>query len=310
LPGQRPIAIGSSGAGGQAGAVAGRSREVRVSSLGGPSFQPAGIKANQPPGRRQDGQRKPPGAAALARIPVAITSSISLTTPADGSIFNALESRSVEVSGRVTGSATRVILSLSGSRLVVGVKDGQFKATIKPGTEVNELTACPDSPGAPECRTRFSMKFLNKGDIVVILNKSGGQKIRFKPGWRPHPLSGKGMDKNQPVQPEILVDEREGTASVRAAVPGIYAFALEYECPKTVEAAVDVYLYPFDDETKKVRRFPGIRLSGKGGCRVVRVLMPECVFWEDDGWFTGKIERSTSTTKVRQPEGILWKEEN
>lgn len=39
-----------------------------------------------------------------------------------------------------------------------------------------------------------------------------------------------------------------------------------------------------------------------------RVLLPWGVLWEQDDWFTGRVESVGTVTKFRMPEGVSWTE--
>ena len=51
----------------------------------------------------------------------------------------------------------------------------------------------------------------------------------------------------------------------------------------------------------------GLR-GGAAADKLVRILMPDGVFWDDNGWFSGVLESTRDTVKYKQPEGIAWRE--
>ena len=95
------------------------------------------------------------------------------------------------------------------------------------------------------------------------------------------------------------------------AVPGIYTVGVEYETGtgEVQEATFKVTLYGYDPSRKKTRTIGPAKLRGKGFLPAVRVLLPEAVFWEDESWFTGRMESGQGTMKYREPGGIVWTEE-
>ena len=51
-----------------------------------------------------------------------------------------------------------------------------------------------------------------------------------------------------------------------------------------------------------------VRLGSSGRAVLARVLLPQGVLWEQDGWFSGSSESVDTVTKFRFPEGINWVE--
>ena len=60
--------------------------------------------------------------------------------------------------------------------------------------------------------------------------------------------------------------------------------------------------------SKRKTRLFGPMLIGEEGTFIGRLLMPEGIFWDEDEWFTGKVEDGDSITKYNSPEGTTWKE--
>ena len=42
---------------------------------------------------------------------------------------------------------------------------------------------------------------------------------------------------------------------------------------------------------------------------IVKFILPEGIFWDDESYFTGAIESSDSVTKFNDTTGIVWKED-
>jgi len=60
--------------------------------------------------------------------------------------------------------------------------------------------------------------------------------------------------------------------------------------------------------SKRKTRLFGPVLIEEEGTFIGRLLMPEGIYWDEDEWFTGKIENGDSVTKYNSPEGTTWKE--
>lgn len=60
--------------------------------------------------------------------------------------------------------------------------------------------------------------------------------------------------------------------------------------------------------SKRKTRLFGPILIAEEGTFIGRLLMPEGVYWDEDEWFSGKIENGDSVTKYSSSEGMTWKE--
>jgi hypothetical protein len=49
-------------------------------------------------------------------------------------------------------------------------------------------------------------------------------------------------------------------------------------------------------------------VAGAGRVAIARVLLPQGVLWEQDGWFTGRSASGDTVTKFRFPDGVTWTE--
>jgi len=73
-------------------------------------------------------------------------------------------------------------------------------------------------------------------------------------------------------------------------------------------AEVQPTLYVAERDGLAARTVRPIRLDGAGKAVLTRVLLPQGVLWEQDGWFSGSSESVDTVTKFRFPEGINWVE--
>ena len=67
-------------------------------------------------------------------------------------------------------------------------------------------------------------------------------------------------------------------------------------------------LYVPDGDRLAVRVIRPVRLGSSGKVVLARVLFPQGVLWEQDGWFSGSSESVDTVTKFRFPDGINWVE--
>ncbi len=147
---------------------------------------------------------------------------------------------------------------------------------------------------------------LSPADMAVCVTRSEGGEFRLNASWRPYP--GKGdAGKERDEEFKITGSGGRETLTVPCGARGIYTIGVENASGGSEQADVRVLLFPGDPAKKRVRDFGTIRLGGgMAKKRLIRVLLPEGVFWDDDGWFSGVIESTRDTIKYKQPEGIEW----
>jgi len=241
---------------------------------------------------------------------------ISFTTPAKNAIIDALKGSRVTMAGTVEGGGIESVrVYLNGSTYEAKVEGGRFSLTAALEKEQNVLYAeAADASGkiSKSEVVRFTAVNLSPKDFTVSAKYAGtGASFRLACRWKAHPLGGEGANGVPGPRFDTLDNAAGGMASVGKAVPGIYTVGVEYDTGSAgeCEAVFEVSLYGYDPGLKKVRRVGPVKLRGKGYKPVVRVLMPEWVFWEDDAWFSGIVESGQGTVKYREPEGIVWREE-
>ncbi len=239
---------------------------------------------------------------------------ISFIKPMDGGIIDALKIRDIDITGAVKGAGvTSVRIYLNRTITDVPLTDGRFTLRALPEVEENTLFAEATGPGGKTSRSaeiKFRVVNLFPKDIAVVMETGGADGVTQVHRWRPRP----DTDAKALPAPEFTDSTTANGhfTEVETAEPGIYTIGASYELKpgETVSATFHVTLYGYDPSSKKTRDIGPFVLRGRGYIPAVRVLMPECVFWEDDYWFSGIIESSSGTTKFKEPEGIVWSEEN
>jgi hypothetical protein len=71
---------------------------------------------------------------------------------------------------------------------------------------------------------------------------------------------------------------------------------------------VHATLYVPEGDGLAAREIRPVRLGSSGKAVLARVLFPQGVLWEQDGWFSGSSESVDTVTKFRFPDGINWVE--
>ena len=292
-----------------------------ASEVSGPSFSDLSQKKPAPTGRvfAAEVNQVEPGKARAINSDKDETAStkppaIRLTSPAAGQS----DKKNVAVKGKVSGyGIVSVVLTYNGRQRELLVRGGEFESeiTLDEGRNlirvdtadasgetaadmVEVVYAAPVDPA----KTRIDL-------VVRIEHNAAGAVLSTQHKWAPHPLS-KGS--GQAAAPEFKEDggAKGGTVSVLKALPGIYTIGVGYDTATSgpAEVTFEVTVFGYDPARRKNRKIGPVRIEGKGSIPAVRLLLPEGVFWEDDGWFSGVMESGRITTKYKMPEGIVWKE--
>ena len=308
-PASRPDGAGGPGAGEASLGVDGFMDAGNTGDgYGGPGLTAASEPVKPPP--PTDAKAPATAAAATAyKAPL-----IEITSPRDGDVIDCIKDRSVMVEGKVEGAGVNMVrLHFNKATTDLPVEHGTFKVKQYIEEEYNLLFAeCVGKQGGGVKSDEVRFKAINHfpKDLVVRVGyniKDTHPRLRCR--WSAHPLAKK--DGSPPAPPEFKIVELSDSilAYVRNAVPGIYTVGFEYSLVGPSEATFEVEMFGSESARKKTRTVGPVKLEGIGYLPAVRVLLPECVFWEDNSWFSGIIEDGRSTTKYKQPEGIIWKED-
>jgi hypothetical protein len=257
--------------------------------------------------RTQISQAAEFGHAALKAVP---ETGIAIKSPSDGSVIDCLESADITVAGEVKGNVDKVKVYVNGVSYEARAANGSFKIRIPAQAEKNFIYAEGYDSYGDRCVSQSltcRVINLNPVDMIVYLNCSGAE-LKVKYGWRPYPLKDKG-GKERDNEFNMSGNDNQRILTVASGARGIYTIGIENGSAGQEQAEVHVCIFPRDPAKRRVRKLGLIRLGGGAAAdKLVRVLLPEGVFWEDDGWFSGELESTHDTIKYKQPEGIAWKE--
>jgi hypothetical protein len=247
------------------------------------------------------------GHAALEAVP---ETGIHIKSPSDGSVIDCMESADITVAGEVKGNVDKVKVYVNGVSYEARAANGSFKIRIPAQAEKNFIYAEGYDIHGDRCVSQSltcRIINLNPVDMVVYLNCSGA-KLKVKYGWRPYPLKDMG-GKERDNEFNVSGNDNQRILTVASGARGIYTIGIENGSAGQEQAEVHVCVFPRDPAKRRVRKLGMIRLGGGAAAdKLVRVLLPEGVFWEDDSWFSGVLESTHDTIKYKQPEGIAWKE--
>lgn len=246
--------------------------------------------------------------------PDAAGNAVSMSSPADGEVLDALVAKEAVLAGEVRGTGIDTVRLFYNNRILdVPVKDGKFSR--KFSLEAEDNTVFAEATGRDGVTSRseevsFRVVNLLPKELTVRVDTELGQSVQVVTKWKPHPTQGARL-KPEGEFTKSMIDTGE-IAAVEVTPPGVYTVGLMYSLPpgEKREATFTVTLHGYDERRKQTRVIGPVTLSGKGYLPAVRVLMPEDLFWEDDHRFSGIVESSSGAMKFKNPEGISWTEED
>lgn len=132
--------------------------------------------------------------------------------------------------------------------------------------------------------------------------------VSFKEYLKSHrnrPITRAEAGRVQNVKPATRMTGDVYEAVVGTAGEGIYDLIVAPGNGTTFTASFRVKIYE-NRSNAKTRPLGKKTLSGR--TLIARILMPEGIFWDDEGSFSGYIEDSDSITKYNSDTGLVWKE--
>jgi len=286
------------------GSVAVSVAEPQISATAGPS-----------PTRGPAGERVPlDGEVALA--PPVPSSDIALSSPAEGLIITPDDPPVVVVEGSVDDSRTTTLWVVANDRRIpVRVSDGRFRKivpAVEPTLRVWAETSRAGEPGSRSQIVTVHTAGARKPSAVLVVEwprESQDLDVQVNAFWRARPDNLD--DVAQPIRlAAVSQPSSTGPSDVfwlRNARPGVYSMVLRY---RGLPPDNDVHstLYVPDGDGLAARAIRPVRLGSSGKAVLARVLLPQGVLWEQDGWFSGSSESVDTVTKFRFPDGLSWVE--
>ncbi len=248
------------------------------------------------------------GQAALNAVP---ETGIEIKSPSDGSVIDCMESAYITVAGEVKGNVDKVKVYVNGVTYEARAAKGSFKIKIPAEAEKNFIYAEGYDIYGDRCVSEHvtcMTKNLNAVDMVVYLTCGSGAKLKLKYAWQPYPLKGKG-GKERANEFNMSGGDNQKMLTVARGARGIYIIGIENASSIQESAEMRVCLFPRDPDKKRVRKWAMVGLRrGAAADKLVRILLPDGVFWDEDAWFSGALESTRDTVKFKMPDGIAWKE--
>jgi len=149
------------------------------------------------------------------------------------------------------------------------------------------------------------------GDLKLVI--TGEDDISVEVRFREFPTArrGKPSTKREAQNLKSMVPKVVRTGeNVREAVielteEGVYYLAVR---PSTGSQGTAMFILKIRETGTGGKSVNLGKRTLTGTSVIARVLMPEGILWDDDGYFTGDIEDSESTTKFHHETGLIWRE--
>jgi len=290
--------------------TSGSVRAMTSSAEGSPGAGPR-VEAEEP-----NRPRILPVPGAIEYAPPASASGVALTSPADGFIVTPEDPPVVVVEGRVDDkSATTLWLVANGRRIAVRVSDGLFRKilpVVEPTLRVWAETSRAGEPGGRSQIVTVHTTGSRKPSGVLVMEWPRGSQdldVEVSALWRLHP--DRLDEAAQPVRlTPVLRPSAPAPLDVfwlRNLRAGVYTIIVRYR-GLAQDGEVHPTLYVPDRDSLAALAVRPIRFDGAGKAILARVLLPQGVLWEQEGWFSGSSESVDTVSKFRFPEGINWVE--
>lgn len=232
---------------------------------------------------------------------------LSIDEPAGGEV----ESPVAMIRGRVEDATVDIVkLIVNGEFAETPVEDGYFEKTVFLKERENTLEAEAINPAGLTARSGV-LKVVLKNPIVpdtLLHLLCDGHDMESHPKVTLRERSQlddeKGAVSDVDVIEMMSVNEGYGEKVFAVKEGRDGAYTLKVSGGGGTDCKLVVTL---NSSKRKVRVFEKRLLEGEEWA-VGRFLFPEGVFWDEDEWFSGRVEDKDSITKYKFPEGVTWKE--
>lgn len=152
--------------------------------------------------------------------------------------------------------------------------------------------------------------------IEVLFEGPETQGISARINKKPHPKSLKsGGSKMSEVDFTSETAEMKNGGKIRvkrifliaSAEKGIYNVIIGNKVDREYNADIVFTIYE-GKEKAKAKKYGTIKLTPNSMIGF-KFILPEAVFWDDDEYFSGRIEDSNSMTKFKHETDLIWREE-
>ncbi len=221
----------------------------------------------------------------------------------------------LQVEGEVDGATGKLRIVFNGFAIPAVAANGRFSAVVpRIGTE---MTIWAETAGeSPERSNAVTVRAATPAAmpaayLLLYLPTYGYEaEPTVRLSQRPDP----SRVEEAPAPTVLPPASRPGNGGYSVyAIPkpeaGAYSVALDYHFPigEVVEKGWAMLFIP-GEKGYQVRRLGPFRLTGEGRAVLARFLLPQGLFWDDDGWFNGSTETAEATARFRYADHVMWVE--
>jgi hypothetical protein len=246
--------------------------------------------------------------------PRAARGGISLSSPLDGLVLGPDDPPAVLAEGQVEDPAvSRVWLVANELAVAVPVRNGRFRHVVPVLGPLLRLWA--ESRPSDAAARRSDTVIVRTPDLgptgLLLLDWAGGAfsaRVEVGATWRNTPgrLDGPTAPVSLRVIPSASGSAAPKAVYLRNVKPGVYTFTVHLVPPASM-TRVRPTIYFSSNGAVGQRALEAVPVDGKARVVLVRILLPQGILWDDDGW-TGRSESVDTITKFRLPDGITWVE--
>lgn len=246
--------------------------------------------------------------------PRAAHGGISLSSPFDGLVLGPDDPPAVLAEGRVEDPAvSRVWLVANERAVAVPVRNGRFRHVVPVLGPLLRLWA--ESRPSDAAARRSDTVIVRAPDLgptgLLLLDwadDASSARVEVGATWRNTP--GRLDSPTAPVSLRVIPGA-SGSAAPKAVYlrnvkPGVYTFTVRLVPPASM-TRVRPTIYFSSNGAVGQRALEAVPVDGKVRVVLARILLPQGILWDDDGW-TGRSESVDTITKFRLPDGITWAE--
>ncbi|MGH7321138.1 MAG: hypothetical protein ACRELA_16135 [Candidatus Rokuibacteriota bacterium] len=254
------------------------------------------------------------GPARAEPVPTPAMKRIRITSPPDGLSLAPDDPPIVVVEGEMEDATVPTVWVVANDlRIAVAVQSGRFRralvvpdSTLRIHAEVHANGETTHRSSTVAVHSPSSSEF---GIVMIDWPEAGvGHEVDLTGTWRSSPERVDAPTRTFPLRAVAGLNAGSTQAFYfRRPKPGVYSFDLRYRATSAARMLVPTLYLPRAGQLARLVARP-IVAHNPGPLSLGRVLLPYGVLWEQDEWFTGRIESVDTITKFRMPEGVTWAE--
>ncbi len=239
---------------------------------------------------------------------------IVITSPPDGLRLGPDDPPIVVVEGQIDDATVPTVWVVANDlRIAVPVQSGRFRRALVVPDSTLRIHAEVHADGEATHRSPIvAVHSTSSSEFGIVMidwpGAGGGNQVELTGTWRSRPDQVDAPTRTFPLRP--VTGLNIGATQVfyfRRPRLGVYSFDLRYRATSAVGTLVPTLYLPRAGQLARLVASP-VAAHNPGPLLLGRVLLPYGVLWEQNEWFTGRIESVDTITKFRVPEGVTWTE--